>query len=527
MRHAHRWMTGFSLVAFTVELIVSRGSAVAAGSASSVGEQVAQWRKGHEAAIVREFADFVSLPNVATDRPNIDRNVQHLLAMLRRRGIEAKVLEEPGSPPAVYGELRAPGAQDTVVFYAHYDGQPVDASQWTGGGPWKPILRDRALEAGGSELAMPPEGKSVPEEARLYGRSTGDDKAAIVAMLAALDGLRAAHISPSVNLKFYFEGEEEAGSPHFRSFLEHNRDLLKADAWILCDGPVHQSRRLEVVYGVRGSLTLELTLYGAIRTLHSGHYGNWAPNPAALLANLIASLRDSNGRVLIAGFYDGVRPLTELERRAVAAVPNVDPELRKSFGLAHTEAADAPNAERILLPALNVRGLLSGHVGAQTANAIPTEAKASFDFRLVPDQTTEHVKEVVERHLRAQGYHLVRDPPDTAVRLAHAQILRLKWGAGYPGIRTPMDLPLGRAVSAIVGEAAGGPIVQLPNMGGSLPLYLLNDVLGAPLLIIPIANHDDNQHAANENLRIRNLWDGIQVFAALFARLGASWQGQG
>jgi acetylornithine deacetylase/succinyl-diaminopimelate desuccinylase-like protein len=111
----------------------------------------------------------------------------------------------------------------------------------------------------------------VPEEARLYGRSSGDDKASIVAMLAALDGLRAAHVTPSVNLKFYFEGEEEGGSPHFRSFLEHHRDLLKADAWIMCDGPVHQSRRLEVVYGVRGSLTLELTLYGATRTLHSGH----------------------------------------------------------------------------------------------------------------------------------------------------------------------------------------------------------------------------------------------------------------
>ena len=527
MAHLHNWLTSLPFWLCAVQLIPSPGAAVAAGSAPNIAEQVANWRKANEVAIVRELADFVALPNLASDRPNIDRNVQHLLALLRRRGIEARVLEEPGSPPAVYGELRAPGAQRTIVFYAHYDGQPVDASQWTGGAPWKPVLRDRALEAGGSELPMPPEGKSVPEEARLYGRSTGDDKAAIVAMLAALDGLRAAHVTPSVNLKFYFEGEEEAGSPPLRSFLEHHRDLLKADAWIMCDGPVHQSRRMEVVYGVRGSLTFELTLYGATRTLHSGHYGNWAPNPAALLANLVASMRDPNGRVSIEGFYDGVRPLTDLEKRAVAAVPKVDPELRKSFGLMHTEAGDAPNAERILTPALNVRGLLAGHVGAQAANAIPTEARASFDIRLVPDQTTDHVKEVVERHLQRQGYFLVREAPDAATRLAYARILRVEWGAGYPGIRTPMDLPFARAVTAIVGDAAGGPIVQLPNMGGSLPIYLIHDVLGAPLLIIPIANHDDNQHAANENLRIRNLWDGIQVFAALFARLGTSWQGQG
>ncbi|HME91331.1 MAG TPA: M20/M25/M40 family metallo-hydrolase [Myxococcaceae bacterium] len=488
---------------------------------------MAQWRKAHEATIVRELADLVAIPDVASDRPNIEKNARHLLGLLRKRGVEARLLEEPGSPPALYGELRTPGAQLTVLFYAHYDGQPVDPSQWIGGAPFKPVLRSAASEAGGQDLPMPAEGQPVPEEARLYGRATSDDKAAIVAMLTALDAMRANKVTPSVNLKFYFEGEEEAGSPHFRAFLEHNRDLLKSDAWVMCDGPVHQSRRMAVVYGVRGSVTFELTLYGANRTLHSGHYGNWAPNPAALMANLIATMRDPDGKVTIAGFYDRVRPLTDADRRALAAVPKIDPELRKSFGLAHTESNDAPNAERILMPALNVRGLLSGHVGAQAANAIPTEAKASFDIRLVPDMTTEQVKEVVERHLTGQGYFLVREAPDAATRAAHARILRIDWGAGYPGIRTPMDLPFARAVTSIVAEAANGPIVQLPNMGGSLPIYLINDVLGAPLVIVPIANHDNNQHAANENLRMRNLWDGIEIFAALFTRLGTVWTGRG
>jgi len=506
--------------------LVSGGGECRAADAPKRSEAVARWRKAHEVAIVRDLADFVALPNIASDRPNIERNAQHLLGLLRQRGIEAKLLEEPGSPPAVYGELRTPGAQYTVMFYAHYDGQPVDPSQWTGA-PFKPVLRSAASEAGGQDMAMPPEGKQVPEEARLYGRSTSDDKGAIVAMLSALDAMRANKVTPSVNLKFYFEGEEEAGSPHLRSFLEHNRDLLKSDAWVMCDGPVHQSRRMEVVYGTRGSITFELTLYGANRTLHSGHYGNWAPNPAALMASLISTMRDPDGKVTIAGFYDAVRPLSESDRRALAAVPKIDPELRKSFGLAHTEANDAPNAERILMPALNVRGLLSGHVGAQAANAIPTEAKASFDIRLVPDQSTEQVKQVVERHLSGQGYFLVREPPDAATRVAHARILRIEWGAGYPGIRTPMDMPFARAVTSIVADAANGPIVQLPNMGGSLPIYLIHDILGAPLVIVPIANHDNNQHAPNENLRIRNLWDGIEVFAALFSRLGTTWTGQG
>jgi len=524
MSRRHLGLLSLPLICATQ--LVSGGGECRAADAPKRSEAVARWRKAHEVAIVRELADFVALPNIASDRPNIERNAQHLLGLLRQRGIEAKLLEEPGSPPAVYGELRTPGAQYTVMFYAHYDGQPVDPSQWTGA-PFKPVLRSAASEAGGQDMAMPPEGKQVPEEARLYGRSTSDDKGAIVAMLSALDAMRANKVTPSVNLKFYFEGEEEAGSPHLRSFLEHNRDLLKSDAWVMCDGPVHQSRRMEVVYGTRGSITFELTLYGANRTLHSGHYGNWAPNPAALMASLISTMRDPDGKVTIAGFYDAVRPLSESDRRALAAVPKIDPELRKSFGLAHTEANDAPNAERILMPALNVRGLLSGHVGAQAANAIPTEAKASFDIRLVPDQSTEQVKQVVERHLSGQGYFLVREPPDAATRVAHARILRIEWGAGYPGIRTPMDMHFARAVTSIVADAANGPIVQLPNMGGSLPIYLIHDILGAPLVIVPIANHDNNQHAANENLRIRNLWDGIEVFAALFSRLGTTWTGQG
>ncbi len=235
-------------------------------------------------------------------------------------------------------------------------------------------------------------------------------------------------------------------------------------------------------------------------------------------------MRDPDGRVTIAGFHDGVRPITDLDRRAIAQIPAVDAELRRSMGIARSEANDAPLPERILLPALNVRGLSAGHVGAQAANAIPTEARASFDIRLVPDQKLEAVRAAVERHLVAQGFFIVRDEPDLATRLAHPRIVRVEWKAGYPGVRIAMDQPFARAVGAVVAEGLGGaPIVNLPILGGSLPLYTLQEVLKAPVVIVPIVNHDNNQHAANENLRLRNLWDGIQIFAALFTRLGPAW----
>src|SRR5437660_1689323 len=208
-------------------------------------------------------------------------------------------------------------------------------------------------EQRGRALALRGPGQRAPEEARLYGRSESDDKAPIVAMLAALDALRAGGTRPSVHLKFYFEGEEEADSAHLRESLERHRDLLESNAWMFCDGPVHQSRRMQVVYGARGVIPLELTVYGPVRALHDGHYGNWAPNPAAVLASLLASMRDPDGRVAIAGFYDGVRPVSDRDRTAIAEIPHVDAQLRRSVGLSHTEAGDAPPHERIRLPAVH------------------------------------------------------------------------------------------------------------------------------------------------------------------------------
>lgn len=477
------------------------------------------FREAHEGAIVRQLADFVSIPNLATDAQNLERNAAYLAAQLQHRGLKVRRLQEPGAPPTVFAELRAPGAQRTVVFYAHFDGQPVDPSQWKSP-PFTAVLRDKS----GRDLALPAAGDRLDPEARLYARSASDDKAAIVALLAALDALKSAGTAPSVNLKFYFEGEEEADSPHLRAFLEHNRELLRGDAWIFCDSPMHQSGRPMVVYGARGVTSVELTVYGPTRALHDGHYGNWAPNPALLLASLLSSMRDADGRVLVAGFGGGVVPLSPAQEKAVRAAPSIDAELRRSLGLAHSEAGDAPLAERITQPALNVRGLFAGKVGAQAANAIPTEARASIDFRLVPDQSPERVRESVERHLAAQGYFVVRDVPDAQLRLAHPRLVRAEWRHGYAGYRAPMDLPFARAVSAVVRGAVDAPLVELPNMGGSVPLSTLHEVLGAPVLILPIVNFDNNQHAANENLRLGNLWTGIDLFAALFTQLGSEWR---
>jgi acetylornithine deacetylase/succinyl-diaminopimelate desuccinylase-like protein len=489
-------------------------------SPKETARAVKEWTAVHEAEVVSELAAFLAIPNVSSDLPNVRRSADALASMLTKRGLTPRLLTpKAGGAPAVFAEWTAPGATKTVAVYAHYDGQPVDPKEWASP-PFSPVLFDRPREDAGSRAldlasAKPP----YPPEARLYARGASDDKGAIVGILSAIDALRATGRAPSVNVKLLFEGEEEAGSPHLPDLLRENAALLAADLWLLCDGPVHQSRRMQVVFGARGVTDVEITLYGPSKALHSGHYGNWARNPARALAHLIASLHDEDGRIAVKGFDVDARPPTEAELRAVADVPDVDAPLRESLALA-PPAKGVPVAASVLSPAINVRGLLAGHVGAGAANAVPTEARASLDFRLVPDQTPEKVRARMEAHLASLGYHVVSEAPDAATRRAHERLARLEWGAGYPPARTPLDSPAGRAVTSVLDAASDTKVLKVPTLGGSIPMYLFGDLLKAPVILVPIANHDNNQHAPNENIRLVNLADGIAVFAELFAHLG-------
>jgi acetylornithine deacetylase/succinyl-diaminopimelate desuccinylase-like protein len=500
---------------FALVLFLLMANAALLADPADVAKKTRAWRVNHESEILAEFADLLSIPNLATDTPNIQRNADVIRAMCEKRGLAAKLLTLEDAPPVVVADLATPNAKRTIAFYAHYDGQPVDVSQWKSE-PWKPVMRDQA----GNDVDWR-NAKSIDPEWRLFARSSGDDKAPIIAMLAALDAMRDAGLKPSVNLRFVFEGEEEAGSPHLADYLKKFANELRADAWLFCDGPVHQSRRMELVFGARGTIDLGLTVYGPIKGLHDGHYGNWVPSPIVRLTHLIDSMRDETGRILIKGFYDDVRPPSAAEKEALAKIPNVESDLRREFQINSTEGNGKPLNELLMLPGLNLRGIESGHVGAQASNTIPTEARSSIDFRLVPDETPESIKPLVERHLEAQGYTIVRQTPDAATRLAKPKIVKVDWGSGYPASRTPLDLPFSRELARIM-TAAGHDPVRLPTAGGSLPMDLFQHGNAVPVIAFPIANHDDNQHAANENLRLQNLWDGLEVFAAFFSNVESS-----
>lgn len=498
-----------------------RVEAADAKGAAALREKVRAYRVAHEKEIVGELSGLLALPNEATNLADVQKNAEHLVGMLGKRGFATKILSAgEGTPPAVFGELKVPGAKRTVVFYAHFDGQPAGQQGWLSD-PWKPVIRTGPLtQEGVKEVDLASVSGPLGPEWRIYARSASDDKSPIVALLAGFDALKAAGVKPAVNLKIFLEGEEEQGSPHLTRILEQNVDLLAADAWILCDGPVHQTRKMQVYFGARGVSGLDLTVYGPLRPLHSGHYGNWAPNPAVLLVHLVADMRDTEGRILIPGFYDDVRPLNEAEKKALAVLPDVETALKQELALGRTEGS-ARLLDSVQAPSLNVRGLRSAEVGGAAANAIPTEAQVSIDFRLVPDQRPEKVRDRVNAWLKEQGWHLVPEEPDRETRMAHPKVARVRWSLDYPAARTALDLPASKAIVSTVEKTVGEPVIQVPMLGGSVPMYLFTDTLKVPVIGVPIVNHDNNQHGINENLRLQNLWDGIEVYAGLIA--GLDW----
>jgi acetylornithine deacetylase/succinyl-diaminopimelate desuccinylase-like protein len=481
------------------------------------------YRKAHEYEIIREFTDLLSIPNVSSDQENIRKNAAFIQDMMTKRGIDTRIMETAGNP-VVFGELEVPSAARTILIYIHYDGQPVDSSKWTDTHPFVPALRPGKLMAGTHEpepIPFPDKGKPYEENWRIYARGSSDDRAPIIAYMAALDALKAAGIPLKNNLKFILEGEEEAGSTNLRPFLEKHHDMLSCDVLLMCDGPAYYSGDPTLFFGVRGITSLEITVYGPNTSVHSGHYGNWIPNPGIRLAHLLASMRDPDGNVKIQGWYDSCSPMSDSEMEAIQAIPSFEQQIMVNYGFAQPESKWESLMMAIQYPGLNVNGLTCGWTGAQQRTIIPPKATAGLDIRLVKGNDPDHMVGLVVDHIRQQGYHVVKQDPDAETRMKYPLIARvLHKESGYKASRTPMDHPISQAVITALSENSEKTPVLLPSLGGSLPIYLFSDLLKVPVIGVSIANHDNNQHQPDENIRIGHLWTGIETYAALMTMSG-------
>jgi acetylornithine deacetylase/succinyl-diaminopimelate desuccinylase-like protein len=476
---------------------------------------VQEYCRKNEKHILTNFVSLLSIPNQASDTENIRRNAEWIVGAMRSRGLNPRLLQakDPVAPPAVYGELKVPGAVRTLLFYAHYDGQPADPEQWSITHPWKPVFRNPGTD---KNLTLQELKHPVDPEMRLYARSASDDKAGVMGILSAVDAARDLGLAITCNIKFFFEGEEEAGSSHLDEITSQHRELLLADAWILIDGPVHPSGKKLVDFGVRGDANVDLTVYGPVRPLHSGHYGNWAPNPAMSLARLLASMKEDSGRVLVEGWYEDVTKLSDKEMEAINAGPHADEQLRAELGIASPDGSGKKLLELIHEPSLNINGMKSADVGEHARNVIPTTAMATLDLRLVKGNDVQKQFDKLVKHITKQGYFVIDREPTIEERRSHARLIRVKLVPGaYNAQRTPMDLPISEFVLRAVQSTSSEKVVVWPSAGGSLPLSIVEKNLQVPMINVPMANHDNNQHAENENIRLQNFWNGIETITAI------------
>lgn len=475
-----------------------------------------EWIKKDGPNILEEFKDLLSIPNHASDLPNIQRNAELIKKMFADRGFAMQLLQEPGAPAVVYGEYKVKGATRTLCLYAHYDGQPVDPALWKINA-FEPELFDKAMYNGGKAIPMPKAGEPISEEWRMYGRSASDDKAPIIAMAAALDALKASKIGITSNIKLFFDGEEESSSPHIEMYMKKYENLFKdISVWLLVDGAVYQTGDPSFKFGGRGITSMQLKVYGPSRPLHSGHYGNWAPVPGQMLAHLLASMTDKDGNVIIEGYYDSVEPISDFEKKQVMSAPNIDAQMKDELGLARTEGKGSLN-ERMLIPSLTINGLASGSVDDKAANIIPSFAIAELSMRLVKGNDPVKMMDLVEAHIRKEGWHIVREEPDHETRMKYPRIVRVvRDKDGFPAIKVNMDQPEIMGVINGVKSFTGDRAVFLPSSGGSNRVNnAIYDVLKTPAVSVNMVNHDNNQHAENENVRIGNLWYGVDLMSVL------------
>ncbi len=465
---------------------------------------------------LREYLELLALPNDAINPPDIQRNADFLERAFKNRGFTTRQLENQGKP-MLYAEWprKLPGAK-TVLYYMHFDGQPVVDREWSQPSPWQPVVKQRT-SAGAWEVVSREAlfGATLDPELRVFARSASDDKAPIMMFLAAFDGLKAMGVDPAVNVKVLLDSEEEKGSPSIRAVALANKALLRCDALIIHDGPRHQSERPTIVFGNRGAASVSLVVYGPKQPLHSGHFGNYVPNPAVRLARLIASMKDDQGRVTVPGYYDRVR-LSATEKKILAETGDDEAAIRRRTGISKAELVGGNLQEALQFPSLNVRGMAAASVGDKASNIIPYQAIADFDLRTTPETPPDYLFGLLQKHIQAQGYYLVKGPPTDEERAGHDKLATLTMGTASRSVRTPLDAPIGKwAYASLLETSQRGQPVRIRMMGGSVPTDSLVEALGAPFVIVPLVNGDNNQHTFDENMRVGHYVEGIRAIAGM------------
>jgi len=465
---------------------------------------------------IETFRAYLSIPNDAHFPDDIRVLVDWLGTAFRERGFETTELATSGSP-LLLAKRRFPGARRTVLFYLQTDGQPVSRTDWNQTSPYTAVLKQQGTSGQWIEIPWDRIAQGWDEDWRIFARSASDSKGPNVQFLAALDAMESAGLAPDFNIKVILDTEEELGSPNLPDAVERYRDQLAADMLVILDGPPHISNEPTLKFGARGIATFTLTTYGPRVPQHSGHYGNFSPNPALRLAEILASMKDDAGRVTIPGFYDGVE-LDAATEAILDEVPDDEDAIMTKLGIAVTDEVGGSLQEAVQYPSLNIRGMQSGWVGTQRRTIVPATAVAEVDIRLVMESDPERLLRLVREHIQGLGYHLIDREPTEEERQKHTHIASFTSEISYGAFRTAFDSEPGRWLSAAMVNLYGEEPIKIRTSGGSIPISPFVNTLGVPAVSVPTVNPDNNQHSPNENIRLGNFAAGIAVCLAILAQ---------
>ena len=466
---------------------------------------------------IESFKEFLSIKNDANFKNEMKPLIEWGINNFKKYGFEVERLETPELPLLLASKVISEDL-NTLLIYLQFDGQPVDNSKWDQENPYKAVLKEKNDNEykiiDWSRLDNITFDDIKKEDLRIFARSASDAKGPVMMILNALEIMKRNNIELEYNLKVIMDFEEEISSPNLADAVKKYSSKLKSDALLIFDGPKHPSNLPTLTFGARGISDITLITYGPIVPQHSGHFGNYAPNPVFRMSEILSSMKDPNGRVTIPGFYDGIE-LDKKTLKILAEVPDDEKKMMNDMQFKKPDNVGKNYQESIQYPSINVRGIESGWVREEVRTIVPSECIAEIDVRLVLESDPIRLHNLIKSHIQELGYYVINRRPTKDERLKHNKIVTFVSSFDYDAFRTDIESEIGKWLVKSLKKTFGIEPVKKRTSGGSVPISPFVNTLGIPAVTVPTVNQDNNQHSPNENIKIENYITGIETYLGI------------
>ena len=466
-----------------------------------------------------EFVEFLSYPNDA----NYESDIYKLMDWTENKfkSLDFKINRlDTETIPLMLASKHISDDYKTVLIYMHLDGQPVDLSKWNQENPFIPVYKlkedGKFVDYDSNKLANIDYETLEERDIRIFARASSDAKGPVMMLIQAMKFMNSKNIDNKFNLKLIMDFEEEKGSPSLPDAVKKHSTILKSDALLIFDGPQHESDLPTLNFGNRGISSITLKTYGPVVPQHSGHFGNYAPNPVFRMSNILSSMKDENGIVKIKGYYDGIT-ISNQVKKYLDNVPDDEESMLDKMQFKKPESVGNSYQEAIQFPSLNVRGIRAGWVEDEVRTIVPSECIAEIDVRLVIESDGYRLHELIKKHIEGLGYVVLDHEPSKEERMKYDKIVKFNSTVSYPAFRTDIDSDLGNWLSETLTRTFGVEPVLRRTSGGSVPISPFVNVLNIPAVGVPTVNKDNNQHSPNENIKLINYIKGIESFVGILS----------